>query len=107
MGVYAFANWLQGASDYITTINPDVFGSVSYDSDPAKAVNNYLTSSIGDINKVNEAVAASCDGAPYLQHLASLLQVNLSPSNMISPYVEVLKTQHCLQKNLSQSRINL
>ena len=84
---------MQGASDYINTISPDLLGSVSYDSDPAQAVNNYLTSSIGDINKVNEAVAASNDGAPNLQRLASLLQVNLSPSNMTSPYVDVLKTQ--------------
>ena len=88
---------MQGASDYINTISPDLLGSVSYDSDPAQAVNNYLTSSIGDINKVNEAVAASNDGDPNLQRLASLLHVNLSPSNMTSHYVEVLKTQHCLQ----------
>jgi hypothetical protein len=50
---------MQGASDYINTISPDLLGSVSYDSDPAQAVNNYLTSSIGDINKVNEAEDAT------------------------------------------------
>jgi hypothetical protein len=94
---------MQGASDYINTISPDLLGSVSYDSDPAQAVNNYLTSSIGDINKVNEAVAASSDGAPNLQRLASLLQVNLSPSNITSPYVDVLKTQHCLKKILANN----
>ena len=92
-GIYAFANWWQGASDYITTISPDLLGSISYDSDPALAVNNYLNSSNGDINKVHEAVAASSDGAPNLQRLASLLQVNLSPANITSPYVDVLKTQ--------------
>jgi hypothetical protein len=92
-GIYAFANWWQGASDYITTISPDLLGSISYDSDPELAVNNYLNSSNGDINKLHEAVAASSDGAPNLQRLASLLQVNLSPTNMTSPYVDVLKTQ--------------
>jgi RHS repeat-associated protein len=92
-GIYAFANWWQGASDYINTISPDLLGSISYDSDPALAVNNYLNSSNGDINKLHEAVAASSDGAPNLQRLASLLQVNLSPTNITSPYVDVLKTQ--------------
>ena len=92
-GIYAFANWWQGASDYITTISPELLGSISYDSDPELAVNNYLNSSNGDINKLHEAVAASSDGSPNLQRIASLLQVNLSPANITSPYVDVLKTQ--------------
>jgi len=91
VGLYAFANWWQGASAYIQTISPDLLGSVSYDSDPAQAVNTYLNSSAGDINKVHEAVVASNDGAPDLQGLAARLQID--KSQISNHDAEVLKTQ--------------
>jgi len=43
-GIYAFANWWQGASDYITTISPDLLGSISYDSDPPLSQTPVFTS---------------------------------------------------------------
>jgi len=91
VGLYAFANWWQGASAYIQTINPELLGSISYEHNPAQAVNTYLNSSSGDINKVHEAVVASNDGAPDLQRLVGQLQID--KSQISNNNAEVLKTQ--------------
>jgi hypothetical protein len=90
-GIYAFANWWQGASTYINSVNADLLGQIAYLSKPEQAINNYLNSSSGDINKVHEAVVASNDGAPDLQRLVGQLQIDRS---QISNHdAEVLKTQ--------------
>jgi len=88
---FYFTNWWQGASAYIQTISPELLGSISYEHNPAQAVNTYLNSSAGDINKVHEAVVASNDGAPDLQGLAARLKID--KSQISNHDAEVLKTQ--------------
>jgi hypothetical protein len=84
---------MQGASAYIQTINPELLGSISYEHNPAQAVNTYLNSSAGDINKVHEAVVAS-------NHLGNV-QATLSDKRYVKK--QYLSATDSLRKSFAAS----